>query len=253
MKKIKTKIITIGGGNSEQTLNIDEQIVRLSNKKRPRLLFIPTASSDDLKYVEYIRKQYVDKLGCEMKSLFLFKEVYTKKELENLISEADIIYVGGGNTLMMIRKWRRLGIDKMLEEAWKKGTVMCGLSAGSICWYESGHSDSMHYYNPKNWDYIRVRSLNFLPFIHCPHYDSQTGKKKRKNDFKRMMKKYPGQIGIVCDDGVALEYIDDQFKVLNDQPNKSAYRVYWKKGKFFEEKLENDEKFLPIKTLTQIK
>ena len=100
-----------------------------------------------------------------MKILYLLREKYTKKQLETLISEANIIYVGGGNTLMMMRKWRQLGVDKMLKKAWQKGTVMCGLSAGSICWFESGHSDSMWYYDKKNWDYIRVRCLNFIPFI----------------------------------------------------------------------------------------
>lgn len=252
MKKITTKIITIGGGNSEKTLHIDTEIVRLTSKKHPKLLFIPTASSDDLEYVASIKKQFVGKLGCEMKTLLLHSQKYSKKELETRIAEADIIYVGGGNTLMMMGKWKRLGIDQMLKKAWKKGTVMCGISAGSIYWHESGHSDSMHFYHPEKWDYIRVRGLNLLPFINCPHYDSETGGKKRKSDFKRMMKKYPGQVGVACDDGVAIEYNGEELKVLSIQEDKNAYRVYWKKGEYFEEKLENRDRFLPIKSLTEI-
>lgn len=243
------KIMTIGGGQAENIQHIDDEIVRLSGKKKPKLLFIPTASSDDEKYLPYIEKRFAKNRGCEMTAMLLLREKYSKKQLEALISEADIIYVGGGNTLMMMRKWRRLGVDKMLKRAWHKGTVMCGLSAGSICWFESGHSDSMWYYDKKNWDYIRVRSLNFLPFIHCPHYDSQTGSKKRKNDFKRMMKKYPGQIGITCDDEVAIEWLDDRCRVLSANKGKHAYRVYWKGGKFYEERLENTKQFLPVKNL----
>lgn len=253
MKKIQTKIVTIGGGRSEITVHIDTEIVKLTKKKTPQLLFIPTASSDDPEYVDYIKKQYVDLLGCKMNTLLLLQQKYSKQEIEKLIFKADIIYVGGGNTLMMMRKWRKLGLDKMLKTAWVKGKVMCGLSAGSICWHESGHSDSMHYYDSKNWDYIRVHCLNFLPFTHCPHYDSQTGGKKRKDDFKQMMKKYPGQIGIACEDGVAIEYINDRFKVLSQQSSKNAYRVYWHKGNYFEEKLKNKEKFLPLKSLIKLK
>lgn len=242
------KIITIGGGSLKDNLHINKEIVKLTGKKKPKLLFIPTASSDEAKYVEAIEKNF-KALGCSVKNLLLLSQKYSKEELKNLILGADIIYVGGGNTLMMMRKWRRLGIDKLLKKAWKKGAVMCGSSAGSICWYESGHSDSMYYYNPKKWDYIRVHGLNFIPFINCPHYDSQTGRKKRKNDFKRMMKKYPGQIGITCDDSVAIEYLGDKFRVLSNQKTSHAYRVYWKEGKFYEEKLENTSKFLPMKKL----
>ncbi len=244
------KIITIGGGHAKNIHHIDDEIVRLSGKKKPKFLFIPTASSDDERYMPYMHKRFVESRGCRMESMLLLREKYSKKQLGKMISEADIIYVGGGNTLMMMRKWRSLGIDRMLKKAWQKGTVLCGLSAGSICWFESGHSDSMWYYDKKNWDYIRVRCLGFLPFIHCPHYDSKTGNKKRKNDFKRMMKKYPGQIGIVCDDEVAIEWLDDKFKVLSAKKTKGAYKVYWKKGRFYEEKLENTNQLLPIKSLS---
>ena len=242
------KIITIGGGSLKGNLHINKEIVKLTGKKNPKLLFIPTASSDEARYIEVIEKSF-KALGCSVKNLLLLSKKYSKKELKNLILGADIIYVGGGNTLMMMRKWRRLGIDKLLKKAWQKGAVMCGSSAGSICWYESGHSDSMYYYSPKKWDYIRVRCLDLLPFVHCPHYDSQTGNKKRKNDFKHMMKKYPSQIGIVCDDSVAIEYLDNQFRVLSNRKTSNAYRVYWKRGKFYEKKLENTDKFLSVKNL----
>lgn len=242
------KIVTIGGGSHKGNNHINKEIVKLTGNKKSKLLFIPTASSDELRYVEVIEEIF-NKLGCSVKNLLLLSQTYSKRELENLILSADIIYVGGGNTLMMMRKWRRLGIDTLLKKSWQKGAVMCGSSAGSICWYESGHSDSMYYYSPKKWDYIRVHGLSFLPFINCPHYDSQTGNKKRKNDFRRMMKKYPGQIGITCDENVAIEYLDDKFRVLSNKKPSNAYRVYWKRGKFYEEKLENRKKFISVSQL----
>ncbi len=186
-----------------------------------------------------------------METVFLLSQKYTNAELKKMVETADIIYVGGGNTLMMMKLWRRLDLDKLIKKAWKSGTVMCGLSAGSICWYESGHSDSMWYYNKQKWDYIRVRCLDLLPFIHCPHYDSETESKKRKDSFKKMLKKYPGKIGVTCDDGVAVEYLGDQFRVLSNQLSSHAYKVFWKNGEFHELRLENRDVFLPIKELSE--
>ena len=153
-------------------LAIDKEIVRLSGNKRPKLLFLPTASSDSELYWFYVNKHFGKRLGCKTDVLYLIKEKLTTEEIKNKILSADIIYVGGGNTLKMMRLWRRLGVDKLLKQAWRNGTVLCGISAGSICWFESGHSDSMSFYSPKNWKYINVQGLGFIKGIHCPHYDS---------------------------------------------------------------------------------
>jgi putative intracellular protease/amidase len=75
---------------------------------------------------------------------------------------ADIIYVGGGNTLQMMRVWRRFGVDKLIKSAYESGTVLSGISAGSICWFDSGHSDSMSFYNPRKWKYTNVRGLGLI-------------------------------------------------------------------------------------------
>jgi dipeptidase E len=144
-------LIPIGGGEIRQlkTLAIDKKIVALSNKKHPRLLFIPTASSDSENYVQAIEKVYGKKLGCKVETLLLIKEKPTKQQIEEKIQQAHIIYVGGGNTLKMMKIWRKLGIDQMLRAAYKKGTILTGISAGAICWFEYGHSDSMSFYHPK--------------------------------------------------------------------------------------------------------
>ena len=176
-----TAIVTIGGGSFRSTLKIDREIVRLTKKKHPNFLFIPTASSDSEQYSENIGKHY-KKLGCKTDVLYLLNNK-NKKETKTKINKANIIYVGGGNTLKMMRRWRFLGVDTLLKKAWKKGTVLCGLSAGSICWYDSGHSDSMAYYQ-KKWKYINVKGLGLIKGIHCPHYDSATKGVPRKKDFQ---------------------------------------------------------------------
>ena len=182
------KIVAIGGGDvrTNDTLKIDREIIKLSGKKRPKLLFIPTASSDNEQYWEIIDKHFTH-LGCKTDVLFLIGRDIVKKEISVKIEKADIIYVGGGNTLKMMKLWRKLGVDEILKQAWKKGIVMCGLSAGSICWFDSGHSDSMSFYNPKKWKYINVKSLGLIKGIHCPHYNSETLGKKRKSEFMKMI------------------------------------------------------------------
>ena len=185
------KIVAIGGGEirNSETLAIDKEIIRLVQKERPKLLFIPTADSDSENYYNSINKYYGKKLGCKTDVLYLLKKTPSPKEIKNKILDADIIYVGGGNTLKMMKLWRRLGVDKLLKTAWQRGIVLCGLSAGSICWFESGHSDSMSFYNPKKWKYINVHGLGFIKGIHCPHYNSQTLGVPRKNHFRKMIKK----------------------------------------------------------------
>ena len=83
-------------------------------------------------------------------------------ELRSKILSPDIIYVGGGNTLKMMRRWRYLGVDSLIRQAWENGTVLSGVSAGAICWFEWGHSDSMASYNPDDWKYIRVAGTGLI-------------------------------------------------------------------------------------------
>jgi dipeptidase E len=169
-------IVAIGGGQirTRGTAPIDREIIRLSQKKNPRLLFIPTASSDSEKYWKNIQEYFGDFLKCETDVLFLIKEPPSPERIRSKILSADIIYVGGGNTLQMMRIWRRLGVDQLLVSAYENGTVLSGISAGAICWFDAGHSDSMSFYNPRKWQYIKVRGLGLVNGIHCPHYNGMT-------------------------------------------------------------------------------
>ncbi len=230
-------IITIGGGSASQgeTLAIDKEIVRLTKKSKPSLLFIPTASDDNENYWKAIDKHF-QKLGCETDVLFLIKEKPERKKIAEKIAKADIIYVGGGNTLKMMKLWRKLGVDKMLKTAWEKDKVLCGVSAGSICWYESGHSDSMSFYHPEKWDYINVRGLGFLKGIHCPHYNGKTLGIARRSSFKKMMMKIGGT-GFAVDNSCALMFEGKQISSISAKKGAAAYKVFKKKGKIIEQKI----------------
>jgi peptidase S51-like protein len=129
------------------TASIDRETIRLSNKKNPKLLFIPTASSDSERYWKRVQEYFGKFLKCRTDILLLIKEEPSTEQIRKKTLLADIIYVGGGNTLQMMRVWRRLGVDKLIKSAYENGTVLSGISAGSICWFHSGHFDAMPFYN----------------------------------------------------------------------------------------------------------
>ena len=249
MNKPLKKIVAIGGGElrNSETLKIDQEIVNLAQKKSPKLLFIPTASSDNMDYYKFIQN-YFGNLGCITDVLYLLDKQLKISDIENKILNSDIIYVGGGNTLQMMRVWRRLGVDKLLKAAWEKGIVLCGMSAGSICWFESGHSDSRSFYKPEDWQYINVRGLGLIKGIHCPHYNSTTLDIPRKSHFTNMIQKIGG-MGIAIDDGCAIKFIDDKFQVLQSLKSANAFQFYKQNGQVVSKQLKVAEGLLPIEEL----
>ena len=244
-------IVAIGGGKFTNggRVAIDREIVRLSGKRHPRLLFIPTASSDFEPYWQNISEYFGGFLQCQVDVLWLLKERPSLDQIKRKISSADIIYVGGGNTLMMMRLWRRLGVDKLLRAAYQRGIVLSGASAGSICWFESGHSDSMSFYNPKKWKYINVKGLGLIEGIHCPHYNGMTGGVPRRREFRKMIDKIGG-LGIAIENGCAIEFIDGRFyRVIASRRNAHAYTVVKRNGKIVSHSVPQTKKLMPIELL----
>lgn len=234
-------IVAIGGGviRTRGTVAIDREIIRLSGKKNPKLLFIPTASSDSEIYWNRIREYFGKFLKCKTDVLFLIKERLSKQQIRSKILAADIIYVGGGNTLMMMRLWRRLGVDKLLISAYKNGTVLSGISAGSICWFDSGHSDSMSFYNPRKWKYINVKGLGLIHGIHCPHYNGMTLGIPRRKHFRDMIWR-TGGMGIAIENNCAIVFMDGQlYKVIRSKSYARAYRVYKSGGEVVAEQIRS--------------
>jgi dipeptidase E len=248
VRNLTKAIVAIGGGNirTKGTAAIDREIIRLSRKKHPKLLFIPTASSDSEAYWKHIQEYFGGFLKCRTEVLFLIKEQPSNDEIRSKIASADIIYVGGGNTLLMMRLWRRLGIDKLLKSAYERGTVLSGISAGSICWFDSGHSDSMAFYNPRKWKYIKVRGLGLIKGIHCPHYNGMTRGVPRRKSFRDMISKTRG-IGIAIENNCAIEFVDGRFyKVISSKKNSRAYRVYKSGGEVIAEQIRQEKDFAPL-------
>jgi dipeptidase E len=243
------KIIAIGGGETKdlETLPIEKEIIRLSGKKHPRVLYIPTAGGDDKEYFGIFKRIYGEILSCTIDVLWLVREKPSYKEIEEKVLSADIVWVGGGNTLRMMKLWRKRDVDKALKKAYEKGIILAGISAGSICWFSYGHSDSVKFSNPNRWNFIRVRGLGFIPAIHCPHYHAE----KREKDFEKMIAKYDG-VGIAIDNNAALEIVDDTYRIIISKEEAKAYKLHKVNGKVITEELQPTKEFSPLKNLLSL-
>ena len=211
------KIVAIGGGeiHLKETLAIDKFIVEFAEVKSPKLLFIPTASKDSKNYVQSVTKIYQE-LGCQVDSLELINESETEETIKAKILDSHIIYVGGGNTYQMMEIWKQNKVDQYLKLAYEQNSVLCGLSAGSICWFVNGHSDSKSYMS-ETWNYIKVDGLGLINAFHCPHFDDPL----RISSYLEFMKSEP--IGIAIEDRAALVIKDDYYKIIKDDSEKKIY------------------------------
>lgn len=198
-KNIKRKIIPIGGGllRLSETILIDKFIVKESRVENPNILFIPTASKDLPAYSDAFRREY-EKLGCKVKILRLYKRKPSQTTLEKLITDADIIYVGGGDYDILFPAWKKHKIIPFIQTAYQQGTILTGLSAGCAIWYEY-LVDSKK--NKKN--HLK-KGLGILKGIVIPHY-------KGENAFPTEVSKTKTIITAI-EDMCAVIYINEHLK-----------------------------------------
>lgn len=232
------KIVAIGGGDAMkgQTREIDECIVRMAHKQRPKFLFLPTASEDAEAYIVFINAYFCG-MGCETSTLRLVSEKPSKEAVEKKIAGADIIYVGGGDTSSMMHVWHEYGVDSCLRQAYQRGTVLCGTSAGAICWSVFGHSDSDPSINQGWWDYGRAGGLSLIPAAICPHYNQ-----KGREGFDRMMvgEHIPG---IALEDGAALVEEDGVYHILRAAGGGKVYLLKPAPGVSEKQEIQEGEYF----------
>jgi dipeptidase E len=234
------KIVAYGGGEWHRTLLIQREILGLTGKTRPTVLFLPTASKDNEESCEGLTKVY-RRLGAKVDLLLAIRGTPSAAEIKDKIAGADAIFVGGGNTLMMMRRWKFLGIDRQLLKAYREGKVLAGASAGSICWFESGHSDSMRGYGHDPWEYIAVSGFGLLPGFHCPHYDYED----RTEKFQQMVLRRGGH-GIAMDDGAGIEVVDGEYRVLVCLRGAGVYSVRRVRGRIVQVKIPAGKEFRPV-------
>lgn len=239
------KIVAIGGGGDLP--RIGREILRLAKKKRPKALLIPTATYDRSDVYDTFQERFGVDYRCSTDVLYLLKDPPSLRKIREQILTSDIIYVSGGNSLKMMRRWRKLGVDRILKKAYREQKVLCGASAGAICWAAHGHSDSMSFYHPENWDYVRVKALGLFPLLLCPHLDGEN----RGKSFCEMVARH-GDVGIGLDNFAALEIVDDTFRILSDKPDAGGYKVYRVGKEVITETLDTGNRFKPLSLLTEL-
>lgn len=209
----KRKIFINGGGGWK---NFARYTMGLTKKENPKVCFIPTATGDSL---VSISNWYASCEGLPMKAFVMksFINSYeTKKTFEDTIMGMDAIIVGGGNTLNMIAVWKAQGIDVALRKAYDSGILMSGGSAGSLCWFQSGTTDS----RPINLS--KVECLGWLKGSHCPHYDAEAF---RRPLYQELIKKGELAPGYACDNLSGIYFENEQF-VKSVSLNKESNSYY---------------------------
>ncbi|WP_053366727.1 peptidase E [Bacillus sp. FJAT-27245] len=216
------QIITLGGGGfsmEPENLVLDKYILDQSRKNKPKVCFVPTASGDADGYIARFYEAF-EKFSCEPSHLSLFKP--PTRDLEGYVLDKDIIYVGGGNTRNLLILWKEWGLDIIFKKAWEEGVILSGISAGSICWYEEGVTDSF------GTGLEPIKGLGLLTGSNCPHYD---GEADRRPAYQRLVGTRGLQGGIAADDGVAIHYTGQEIKrIVSSRPYAKAYRVYLKEN-----------------------
>ena len=218
-------IVAIGGGGFGRSLGdliIERYIVSLTNKERPKICFIPTASGDNNQYKLNFYRAF-GKLNCLTTHLDFFSRTC---DLEEKILSQDIIYVGGGNTKSMLAVWRDWDFDVVLQKAYNSGIIMSGVSAGAICWFTNGITDSWE------TDLKILPCLDIIKATCCPHYDEEPS---RIPYVKKILLEEKITNCISIEGGSAMHFVDGQpFKNVSFKNNKNSYNVYLDNNKFIQ-------------------
>lgn len=206
-----------------------KEIIQLTGKEKPKICYLPTASGDrESNIINWY--QLVNDLSVEPYVQKVWISSYNQKiSFEEFLLGMDAIVVGGGNTLNMIAIWKAQGIDKVLKKALEKGIVLAGGSAGSLCWFDNGTTDS------RPIELSVVEGLGFLPFSHSPHYDAEEFRRPlyHKNIANGIFK-----AGYAMDNNAGIIFKNGKpFKVVSIDADHNCYYVSLKDGKVVEEKL----------------
>jgi peptidase E len=196
---------------------IDDYVLSLTDSERPRVCFLPTASGDADHYVVRFYRRFA--ASCDASHVSLFRRDQgtggVEDDLASHLLAQDLIYVGGGNVVSMLGAWRAHGLDEVLKKAWRKGIVLCGPSAGSLCWFDEALS--AFHGAPRG-----VHGLGLLPYSNCVHYDAEPA---RRAEYHRFVGDGM-RPGFAAEDGVALHFRRTRLaRAVSSRPDGCAYRV----------------------------
>lgn len=236
------KIVAIGGGNNSNIKktgepkiyehdNINKEIIRLSNKKKPNVLYVTHASSPEYEVGSFnaFRNIFEKMYFCPVK-LFSIKDLMDKEKTDKLIDWADVIYVGGGNTKQMMELWIKSGLDEKIKEVADR-KVLCGTSAGGGCWFKYMCSDylQMETGNPSA-PFMHVKGLGLIDLVFNPHA-SDHGRMRGVENITELV----NMRGLSLTDNMAIEIVDDEYKLIRGFSSEGlateAILSYWENGK----------------------
>jgi peptidase E len=210
---VDRQIVALGGSFPGTHPPIDDFLVGLTGRERPRVCFLGTATGDAADRIVGFYEAYAARAEAWHLELFGIPEPGDRARLV----EQDLIWVGGGNTASMLAVWRAHGIDEALREAWERGAVLAGSSAGCICWFDAGVTDSF------GAELSALRCLGFLPGSACPHYD---GEERRRPTFRRLVAAGELPPGFAADDGAGLRFVGTELcEVVSAISGAGGYRV----------------------------
>jgi peptidase E len=230
-------IVAMGGGGfsveQDNTL-LDDFILSLSPRQSARVCFIPTASADSAPYLVKFYRSFSGRAIATDLTLFdpaaVPRRPSLTSELEAYIAEQDIFYVGGGNTAHLLALWRVHGLDRLLRDAWMRGATLCGVSAGMLCWFRGGLTDSFGGMEALH------DGLGFLDATACPHYD---GEALRRPTYQRLVEDGTLPWGYAADDRAAVHFHGTEFvEAISSHPDAGVYRVERVDGQMKETRLE---------------
>ena len=218
-------IVALGGHEMSPDEPHNRFLVELTGAERPRALFVGTASGDSDTYALRFHEAFGPL--ADVRHLRLFG--IPPPGLRELVLDQDLVFVGGGNTANMLAVWRLHGLDRFLREAWEAGTVLAGSSAGAICWFQAGVTDSFRA------ELDGLDCLGFLPGSCCPHYD---GEATRRPGYHRLVAGgFPS--GYAADDRCGLVFRGTELvEAVTSEPGARAYRVELVDGEVRETPIE---------------
>lgn len=208
MKKIKKQFILIGGGllKKNETLKIDKYIIKATKKKKPRVVFIPIASNDMKEYIDVFKSTYQKKLGCEVCVIKLSDKNKNYKNIEKVVLKSDLVYFGGGDINILLKYLQKDNLQKIFKNAYDKGIVICGLSAGCAIWYKN-------FIENKNKRIFIKKGLGWINETCIPHFNANNNYSKKTID---RLSKLNNMIGI--ENNCAIHYINEKIiKVITSQ------------------------------------
>lgn len=211
------QIVAIGGGGFSTT-KFDRAlcafILRLAGKRKPRVCYVATAAGDAKTYIAAFYRA-AKKLGARPSHLSLYDQ--PGEPLASFLSRHDVIYVCGGNTRNLLVLWKAWGVDEAMRKAYARGVVLAGHSAGALCWFSGGVTDSF----PGR--YAPLRCLGFVRGSFCPHYNSEP---KRRPIYRRLVGSGALPAGWAADDNVGLHFIDGRLRaVVSSKRSRRAHRL----------------------------